>query len=249
MKNWYFQLYSARKTELSKALDIVSSAGYTGIEGHQDNFSDAAAFHNAINQRGLSLPSMHIGLDMLRSDMQQSVERTKAFDCKHVVCPFLLPEDRPVDAHQWAALGEELEGIARRWDEQGCTFAWHNHDFEFISLDDGSFPIDHLLESAPSMTWETDPAWIVRAEAQAEPWIKRYLSRITAVHLKDIAPAGECEDEDGWADLCEGIVPWQSLMPLLMQSPAELYIAEHDNPNDLKRFATRSIRAANKLLA
>ena len=44
-------------------------------------------------------------------------------------------------------------------------------------------------------------AWIVRGGADPFEWIKRYADRIASVHIKDIAPAGECEDEDGWADV------------------------------------------------
>lgn len=249
MKNWYFQLYSARKTDTGQALDIVSTSGYAGVEGYQDNFNDAAEFLAAVNQHGLSVPSMHVSLEVLRDDFNHSVELASMFNCKHIVCPYLLPEERPENAQKWAILGEQLEGIAQRWIDKGCTFAWHNHDFEFFVLDDGSYAIEHLLENAPSLTWETDPAWIVRADVEAEPWIKRYSPRISAVHLKDVASFGQCEDEDGWADLCEGIVPWRDLMPLLQQSPAELYIVEHDNPSDLQRFATRSIRAAKELVA
>lgn len=248
MKQWYFQLYSARKTELGNALEIVSSSGYSGVEAYQGNFENADIFQAELEKNQLVLTSMHIDLDMMRHDMIQSVERAQAFNCKHIVCPYLVPEARPASTQQWLELGKELEDIARQWIDLGCTFAWHNHDFEFVALGDGSFPIEHLLDAAPSMTWEIDPAWIVRAGANAEPWIKRFLSRITAVHLKDVAPLGECTDEDGWADLCEGVVPWQELMPLLLQTPAELYVVEHDNPNDLQRFATRSINAARALV-
>jgi hypothetical protein len=45
-----------------------------------------------------------------------------------------------------------------------------------------------------------DLAWIVRGHADPVAEIKRYASRIVSAHIKDIAPAGQCADEDGWAD-------------------------------------------------
>jgi sugar phosphate isomerase/epimerase len=61
------------------------------------------------------------------------------------------------------------------------------------------------------------------------------------VHLKDIAAKGENADEDGWADVGHGTVPWPELARALAGSPVKHYIVEHDNPKDLTRLATRSI--------
>ena len=47
--------------------------------------------------------------------------------------------------------------------------------------------------------------------------LKRYAGRIEAVHVKDIAPAGQCVDEDGWADPGFGVLDWSTLVPLLKQ--------------------------------
>jgi sugar phosphate isomerase/epimerase len=102
-----------------------------------------------------------------------------------------------------------------------------------------------LLDSAPNVHWEIDIAWIVRADADPLPWVEQYLDRISAVHMKDLAPAGECADEDGWADVGYGVIDWASLLPGLQQTPARLYAMEHDNPSDLQRFARRSIERAN----
>ena len=48
----------------------------------------------------------------------------------------------------------------------------------------------------------------MRGGADPRRWIERYRGRIPLVHVKDIAPAGEKEDEDGWADVGTGTVPW-----------------------------------------
>ena len=46
----------------------------------------------------------------------------------------------------------------------GLKLAWHNHDFEYLPLADGSRPIDHIL-SAHGVMFEPDVGWIVRAGA------------------------------------------------------------------------------------
>jgi sugar phosphate isomerase/epimerase len=175
------------------------------------------------------------------------MQLARDFGSTHIVCPYLDVDERPTDAPGWTALGAELSGHAQRWRDAGFEFAWHNHDFEFHALPDGAVPMQLLLEQAPELQWEVDAAWIVRGGAEPQHWIRDYASRISAVHLKDIAPEGECQDEDGWADFGHGVVPWETLMPLLSQTSAHIHAVEHDNPSDLRRFATRAIAAANRL--
>ena len=75
-------------------------------------------------------------------------------------------------------------------------------------------------------------------------WINRLKDRLTAVHVKDIAPAGECADEDGWADVGHGTMDWGAINAALANTGAKYGVNEHDNPNDDKRFASRSIASA-----
>ena len=92
-----------------------------------------------------------------------------------------------------------------------------------------------------------DVAWIVRGGADPIAWIDEYASRIVAAHVKDIAPAGVAEDEDGWADVGHGTMDWAGILKALRdKTPARVFVMEHDNPSDFARFARRSIEAANR---
>jgi sugar phosphate isomerase/epimerase len=105
-----------------------------------------------------------------------------------------------------------------------------------------------ILTEAPEAGWEMDVAWVVRGDDDPRRWIDEHGDRIVAVHLKDIAPEGEAADEDGWADLGHGAVPWKDLFAAIKaKTPAKYFVMEHDNPNDLERFASRSIAAAKSL--
>lgn len=156
-----------------------------------------------------------------------------------------MPHERPKDLAGWQAFAKELSSYQDMCAKAGFSFAWHNHDFEFQALKDGTVPMTVILEEAPDVNWEIDPAWMVRAGADPLTWIKKSAKRIHAVHVKDIAAEGESEDEDGWADVGHGTMDWSKLMPALAKTSASFYAMEHDAPSDLKRFATRSIEAAN----
>ena len=89
-----------------------------------------------------------------------------------------------------------------------------------------------------------DLAWVVKGGADPIAWMDKYGSRITAVHVKDIAPAGEALDEDGWADVGQGTLDWKSLIKTIQaKTKAKYFVAEHDKPSDAIRFARRSMDA------
>jgi sugar phosphate isomerase/epimerase len=156
----------------------------------------------------------------------------------------MMPQDRPTDAAGWLAFGARLQAAGRPIRDAGLGFGWHNHDFELRPLPDGSIPQDLIFAGGPDLEWEIDVAWVVRGGADPAAWIGKYAPRITAAHLKDIAPAGQNAGEDGWADLGAGTVPWTALMAELRHTPCDVFIVEHDNPSDHARFARRSLQAA-----
>ena len=139
----------------------------------------------------------------------------------------------------------ELAG--RPFKAAGLGFGWHNHDFEFVALPDGVILMAEILAGGPSLEWEIDVARVIRGGADPIQWIRRYGPRITAAHVKDIAPAGENVDEDGWADVGHGTVAWPSIMSALRAVGCKHFVMEHDNPSDPARFAKRSITAVRNI--
>ncbi len=243
MKNLACQLYSARSMPLEDALPVIAEAGYTEVEGYRENVKDPVHLQALLQQNGLQMVSLHVGFDALKNNLNETLELARELDINHLVCPYLEAEERPATKNGWSDIAAELSDINAEINSVGRDFAWHNHDFEFIRLADGSLPIRTLLDEVPDMYWEADIGWIARVGQDAASWIRTYVDRISAVHLKDIAADGECADEDGWADVGHGTIDWSEVTGELSRSDCELFIVEHDNPSDVTRFIQRSYRA------
>ncbi|MGD9915308.1 MAG: sugar phosphate isomerase/epimerase family protein [Rhizobiaceae bacterium] len=245
--NWSFQLYSARNfTPWDKVLKVVAAAGYKQVEGFGGVYDDPKALRAELDANGLTMPTGHFSIDQLEGDFAGAQKIAETLGVKVMVCPWIAPDVRPTDAAGWTAFGKRLGKVGETVRKAGYEFAWHNHDFEMKTLPDGSVPQTLIMDAAPEIGWEMDVAWVVRGGADPLPWIDRYGRRIVAVHVKDIARAGENLDEDGWSDVGHGTVPWKQLMAALgSKSAARYYVMEQDNPNDIERFARRSIEAAN----
>ena len=232
MTDFSYQLYSSRNVPtLSDTLTMLARLGYSGVEGYGGLFADRSAVDNLaanLGDSGLKMPTAHMDIAMVENQPDRVLEIAKAVGIETIFVPFLLPDDRPTTAVGWR------------------EFGWHNHDFEFCPLSTGEIPMDLILEVAPSLIWEADIAWIVRGGSDPLDWIEKHGDRIAAVHVKDIAAEGQNTDEDGWADVGEGIMDWPGIMKALRGKSVAHFIMEHDNPSDDKRFAERSLKAARK---
>ena len=249
MTSLSYQLYSSRNHgPMAATLSMLADLGYGQVEGFGGLYPDLAhaeALAADLNAAGLAMTTGHIGIDELEGDPETTVAIAKALGMEAMFVPFLMPEDRPTDAAGWRAFGARLSAAGKPLKAAGIAFGYHNHDFEFLTTPTGEIPMGLILDAAPDLYWENDVAWIVRGGGDPMEWITRYGDRMLATHVKDIAPAGDCEDEDGWSDVGHGTMDWAGLMTACRKTPAKFYVMEHDKPSDDRRFASRSIAAAS----
>lgn len=242
MTDLSYQLYSSRNfPPLDQTLEMLKRNGYAQVEGYGGVYADPKATKAALDANGLAMPTGHFGIDLLEKEQQKVLDIAGTLGMKAIYCPHLAADLRPSDAAGWSAFGKRLEAAHATYSKAGYTFGWHNHDFEFKALADGSIPQKLIFDAAPSISWEADIAWIIRGGGDPFQWIENYGSRISAVHVKDIAASGQNTNEDGWADVGYGTVDWKALIKVLKGTPVRYFIMEHDNPSDDERFARRSI--------
>jgi sugar phosphate isomerase/epimerase len=243
-----YQLYSSRNfPPLDATLKMLAATGYTDTEGYGGLYADAsalAALAAALKSAGLKMRTGHFGLSQIEDTPDFAIEVARTLGMERLYVPYVMPADRPTDGPGWRAFGARLEKAGAPIRAAGFGFGWHNHDFEFVPTADGAIPQAEILAGGPSLEWEMDVAWVVRGGADPLDWLARYKGRVTAAHVKDIAPKGQNAAEDGWADVGHGTVGWDRLLPALRAAGVRHLVMEHDNPADHARFASRSLASA-----
>lgn len=246
-----FQLYSARNFQpWDDVLAHLAACGYACVEGYGDPaiHGSPEKFRDLLQLHGLSMPTGHVfPLDSLENDLRAVVRIARTLGMHTVYCPYLPPTEQPSSAAGWKAWGKRLATVGHSLREEGIAFGWHNHDFEFVKLKDGSLPIERIFEGGPLLDWECDIAWVAFAKHNPAKWLKTYADRVTAVHLKDNAPAGLNLDQQGQTDVGAGTVDWTTVMAALRKTRCRHFVVEHDNPKDFRSFARRSFDFAKTL--
>lgn len=242
-----FQIYSARQFPPVEAqLQRLGEIGYDAIEPYAGAYgNDPSGFRAKAEAAGLSIPTAHLPLAELDANPQRFANTAKALGLETAIIPHVGGDARPRDLGGWKALGERLNEHAARLAEDGLGLAWHNHDFEYMPLADGSRPIDHIL-AGDKVMFEPDIGWIVRAGVDPLGELERRINRIAAFHVKDTAPEGVTAD-DGWTDVGAGTINWQALWTVIGQGGDAPIVIEHDNPSDWQSFASNSYNYVNEL--
>ncbi len=246
-----FQLYSARSFQPWRQVLIhLASCGYAEVEGFGDPaiYGDPERFRGLLQQNGLTMPTGHLfPLASLETGRKKLLHAMRTLGVHALYCPYVPPEEQPTSAAGWKAWGKRLAATAEWLRGEGIAFGWHNHDFEFVKLKDGSFPIERIFEGGPLLDWECDLAWVAFARQNPVKWLRDYGDRITAVHLKDNAPKGSHLDESGQTDVGAGTLKWPQIFAAIRHTRCRHLVVEHDNPKDFKTFAKRSYDFASKM--
>jgi sugar phosphate isomerase/epimerase len=237
------QLYTMRSlNDLDRILDAVAEAGYRHVETVASHLDDAANTRAKLDARGLKVSSSHVSLAALRERPDAIVEASRALGVDQLFMPAVPPDQRDMAADGWRALGQEIGRTSERLRGRGIELGYHNHHWELKPKQGAKTALELLFEAAEGspLTWQADVAWLVRGGVEPTTWLNRYRSRLTSAHVKDLAPEGRNQDEDGWADVGSGVLDWRDLWQACRAAGARWMVVEHDKPKDPARTARTS---------
>ena len=122
----------------------------------------------------------------LISDLDRTLADYQTIGCEYLAIPYLPEEMRP-GTPGFAETLRQIERIGRASSAIGIPLLYHNHDFEFVVMEDGSFGLDYLYRVIPEelLQTELDVCWIKVAGQDPASYIRRYAGRSPIVHLKD----------------------------------------------------------------
>lgn len=186
-------------------LDTVKNAGYAAVEGAA---RDAASYRRKLDERGLVYGGGHTGLAALQ-DIRPLVITLKTLGGADLCNSALMTwESRTAD--DFRAGIRILNQAGRQLRDEGIHLHYHNHDFEFFSVDGPTSGMDMLLDGLDFSVVDlcVDVAWVTVAGVDTPAFLRQHKEKIGYLHFKD-------HDGTTWTELGRGKVDWPGVMAVL----------------------------------
>jgi sugar phosphate isomerase/epimerase len=224
------QLYTVREEtarDMPGTLRRISEIGYPAVEFAGFGGENAEDLSNILDDLGLRA-SAHVPFDSWETDPGSVITDMHTLDCAHAILP-MAPPDQHRDETAVARLAGSLNWWGDLCRQEGVTFSYHNHDFEFALLDGTTMWEVLVRETDPELVYfELDLYWVRYGGANPETLLRDVADRVSLVHVKDMAS----DDQRSDLPVGEGIMSWTSLLEAADAAEVEWYVAEQDNPKD-----------------
>tara|TARA_B100001173_G_C15890863_1_gene505575 strand:+ start:29 stop:802 length:774 start_codon:yes stop_codon:yes gene_type:complete len=243
------QLYTVRKFQpYAPILEFIKESGLKNIELFGLESLNIEELKNLMDANNITAYSTHIGFEALK-DIKNIIDKANKLNIKHLIVP--APPARKdgdfkksfeMNEIEWLQFGKNLSSYVGRVEDAGLTLGYHNHSYEFIPLASGKLPIECMMEHHENLKLEIDLGWTVAGGADPIKWINKYSNKIIACHLKDFFDKDrDMLVHENQSAVGDGFIDWFKLISLIKDTNCELFILEHDDPNDYKEYISRSI--------
>jgi len=184
------QAYSFRNyfpKDMVGTLDRIQAMGIKEIEGDSGKLPPEE-YKKLCDARGITIPSTGASFKELQDDPMSIVKKAKALGSKYVMCAWVPHEESGnfslADADRaikvFNAAGKVLK-------ENGITFCYHPHGYEFQSYKDGTL-LDYIIQNTnpADVSFEMDIFWVQFGGGNPVELLKKYNTRWKLLHLKDM---------------------------------------------------------------
>jgi sugar phosphate isomerase/epimerase len=183
------QTYTFRRsigTDPVKVLDTIKKLGFTEIEGGGGRMHPSE-FKKLCDERGISIPSTGAGYEDLVNKIDSVVWRAKMLGAKYVMCAWIPHQNNILTFENAKKAVEDFNKAGKILKENGLTFCYHAHGYEFQPYEDGTL-LDYMFKNTNPeyVSFQMDIFWIQFGGGDPVALLKKYGSRWKMMHIKDM---------------------------------------------------------------
>jgi sugar phosphate isomerase/epimerase len=163
-----------------------------------------------------------------------------------------MPKLEALGVDGFKRTAEQMNEAGKKAKAAGLQYAYHNHNFEFEKMPDGSPGYDILLkETDPELVkFEVDCGWMKVAGSDPVEYMKKYPGRIKMLHIKDFKPVTQpTTDLSGpgrpqGQDLGTGFVDYGPIFATGKSAGIEHIFAEQEAPFAVSQMESAKVDIA-----
>jgi len=204
------QLHSLRKEAAANPEAIVCGVpamGYDGVETAGTYGWSAEQWKKILSETGLHVVGAHVKLEPLEKEWDALAAFQRAVGNSRFVISSIPKELQTAEGFSEAA--RRLNAIGKRAKDNGFSFFYHNHAYEFSPLGNGGCGMDILLaQTEPQfLGFEVDTYWVERGNRNSREFIQQNAGRIGMIHAKEF-----CRDGRD-VPVGQGDIDWKTIIP------------------------------------
>jgi len=184
------QTYTFRRSigkDPAKVLDTIKMMGITEIESGGGGSLTLQEFKKLCDDRGISIPSTGADYDQLAAKTDSIIYRAKALGATYVMCAWIPHANNVFTLENAMKAVEDFNKAGKILKENGLTFCYHPHGYEFQPYGDGTL-LDYLVKNTNPeyVSFEMDIMWIYFGGGDPAALLKKYGNRWKLMHVKDL---------------------------------------------------------------
>ena len=203
--------------------------GFSEIETGDYLGDSAAGFLAYCRDIGLNPVAGGIGFNDTGDETAKRLDALNELHLKYAVVYWPWLTGGPFSLDDCKRTGEILNTLGNSCRQKGLTLCWHNHDKEFITMEEG-LPFDYLMKHTDPglVACEMDVYWVTKGGGDPIIMLSKYPGRIPILHIKDMAP-GSAQDFECPGN---GIIDFPAIFKVAQQQGIAHYFVERDNVSD-----------------
>ncbi len=183
------QAYTFRKSfpnGVEATLDSIKAMGFKEVEGMGGKVTPEE-FRKMCDARGLVIPSTGAGYEELVSNPLEVARKARVLGARYVMCAWIPHKSGAFNLENAKKAVEDFNKAGKILKEQGLTFCYHIHGYEFWPYEDGTL-FDYIAKNTDPeyVSFELDVLWAIHGGADPVALINKYGNRWKLVHLKDL---------------------------------------------------------------
>ena len=167
-------------------LDLIKSLGITELEGGGAKGMTLEEFKKLCDERGIKIPSTGVGYEQLKNT-DEIISRAKTLGATYVMCAWIPHKGDNFTIEDAKKAVEDFNYTGKILKENGLTFCYHDHGYEFRPYEDGTL-FDYIVKNTnPAyVSFEMDVLWTIHGGGDPVALLKKYGNRFKLMHVKDL---------------------------------------------------------------
>ena len=232
------------KADWKAALRETVKYGYTEIEVGRFMGESAKTFLKDCKEIGIKPVAGGAVFSKDMDEVKKSLDKLNALDLKYAVVYWPWLVGGPFSLEDCKNSSEILNKIGEICKERELIFCWHNHNKEFIPMEEG-LPFDWLMKHTDKnlVKCEMDIYWVKKGGADPVEVLKKYKNRYGSLHVKDMT--GDAQQT--FADVGSGIIDFPSVFSEAAAQGIQHYFVEKDDARNGMETLKKSAEYLKKL--